>query len=484
MNGSELVEELSRGLAELADASRKEPAEAMGVALLAVDEREARDALIAQRDKLAPVETPSLAAAMLSVVEGRRKASDWKRWLDAIDTGVLDQLRNGAELVEGLTQKLWREATSDEPLEGDGLQVAVDALSRIAAEVEAEGDQATELIRPAVGEVPMGEPSAQIQGGRLKLAMLFAGAGLIRREQIAPTALVAISEGLAQQLEPQEMNQPLSRHVERWGSRLAPYADDASRERLREATESSPWLPQPFRETLMIAGSLRDDGEQQSPYSDEQIVSVVSEHGAWFDEGLALWIGHFGPTAAAVGRAIAPLADEEPPEPVRLALAERFEKAESETRTELVAPALRRLLEAPPSDAFLAVVELEKADRAEIVELLAGLYASAGNNSQRETILEVAKSLGPLGDQERKRLITEIVIPMAHQGKEALDLVVKYFDLCLPPPRGTVTNLRKTLRERAKGGDQKRRVDQALLAAKLIKRSGLLGRGRKDVGED
>lgn len=484
MSANELVEELSRGLAELAEAGRKQPAEAMGVALLAVDDQEARNALIAKRGSLAPVETPSLAAAMLSAVERRRKATDWTRWLDAIDAGALDRLDEGVELVEALTQKLWREASDEESVEGAALQAVLDSLSRIAAEVEPGGDEAAELVRSAVAEAPMGEPSAEIQGRRLELAVLFAEAGLIGREQFASAALTAISEGLVQQFEPQAMDQPLSRHVERWGARLAPYADDGSRERLRETAEASPWLPQPFRETLIIAGSLRDDGEQQSPFSDEQIAAVVSEHGAWFDEGLALWIGHFRPSAATVGQAIAPLADDDLPGPVRSALTERFEEAGSEARTELVAPTVKGLLEKPPSREFLTAVGLEKGDRAVIVELLAGLYGSAGNNTQRESILEVAKALGPLGERERRQMITEIAIPMAHQGKEALDLVVKYLDLCLPPPRGTVTNLRKTLRERAKGSEQKRRVDRALLEANLIKRSGLLGRGRKDVSGD
>ena len=484
MNTSELVNEVARGVAALADADRKPMAEAMGLVLLAIDEQEARNALAAKSQSLAPVETPSLAEAMLAAVERRRKATDWPQWLDVIDGETVETLQRGPGLVEGLTKKLWREATDDEPVTGAALQNALDSLGKVAANVGVTGELAMELIRPAVGEPPLGEPSAETQALRLELAIQFADAGLIEQDRFAPAALIGISEGLQQQLEPQDKQQPLSRHLERWGSRLAPHGDDESRERLRQGAENSPWLPQPFRETLIIGGSLRENEDQTSPYSVEQIVQLVRDFGGWFDEGLALWIRYFKPTAGMVGQAVAPLAEDELPDPVAEALDERFSGVGTGERTELVAPTIQLLLEKPPSKTFLAQIGSSDANHQVIVETLASLYGRAANNTQRETILEVARALGPLDERERKHLITEIAIPMAHQGKQALDLVVKYLDLCLPPPRGTVTNLRKTLRERAKGKEQQRRVDQALLEANLIKRSGILGRRRKDVDEE
>jgi len=229
---------------------------------------------------------------------------------------------------------------------------------------------------------------------------------------------------------------------------------------------------------------MREGASQESsPYGEDEIVDLSKTHGTWFDEGLGIWIEGFKPIPASVGRAIAPLSADGLPEPVATALSQCFRDASPAERTDLALPALGELLERPPSKAFLKEIGIKEADPAAVMDLFATLYGRAGNNPQREVILEISEALGPLPDSVRKQLITEIVIPMAHQGKEALDIVIKYLDVCLPPPRGTLQNLRKTLRERAKGKQQKNKVDKALLDANLIRRSGLLGRGRKDIEE-
>ena len=481
-----LIAELSRGMGELAESGREEPAELVGAVLLSIDEPPAREQFIDGVAGLGAIATPVLSEAMLRTPAARRMPHDWPRWLDPLSPDVVENLDAPSTLIEDLGHKLWTEATKEEePVEGGTLDSALQSVARLCKSVEIDGAGLAELIGPAVATPPVDDGVVQGQALRLALAERLADIGLVRIGQYAPAALTAISEALEHQFEPQALDVPISRHAECWGTRLAPVAGDASRDRLRAATENSPWLPNPFRESLILAGSLREDEEQaSSPYSDEEIAGIVQTHGSWFDEGLAIWIKGFHPAAAAVGPAIAPLSDEELPDPVIAALSACFANASPAERTALALPALNNLLERAPSKDFLEQIGVVKADQSAIVDLLATLYGKAGNNPQRETILEVAEALRPLPDPLRKQLITEIVIPMAHQGKEALDIVIKHLDPCLPPPRGTLQNLRKTLRERAKGKQQKSRVDRALLDAHLIKRSGFLGRGRKDVPDD
>jgi hypothetical protein len=480
-----LIAELSRGMGELVESGREEPAELIGAVLLSIDERPAREQFIGGVEGLGMIETRALSEAMLRTSASRRKPHDWHRWLDPLSPEVVESLDAASTLLEGLGRKLWEEATKDEePIEGSAFDSTLQSLARLTKSVEVDGGELAELISASVATPPIDDGVAQGQASRLALAERFADIGVVRIAQFAAAALVAISEALEHQFEPQALDVPISRHAERWATRLASAADDASRDRLRAAAENSPWLPSPFRESLILGGSLRDGEEQApSPYSDEEIVGLVETHRGWFDEGLAIWIEGFYPAAAAVGPAIAPLCDDELPAPVVTALSGRFDSVSPAKRTELALPALENLLKRAPSKEFLEEIKVEKADHTAIVDLLATLYGKAGNNPQRESILEVAEALGPLPDPLRKQLITEIVIPMAHQGKEALDIVIKYLNPCLPPPRGTLQNLRKTLRERAKGKQQKSRVDKALLDANLIKRSGFLGRGRKDVME-
>jgi hypothetical protein len=482
----ELTSVLGGGVEDLVEAGRKEPAERMAAVLLGIDDKSARDAVSMQLDGLAPIETPELCDSVLRALERRRAATDWKRWLDSLSLESVQEVGNAADLLEDLARKLWRAANADEPITEDELQSSLLALTRFSDQISLPGSNVAEIIGPAVAVAPVDASAAEAQARVLKLAEKFSESHLVLTSQFAPSAIIAIAEGLEQPLEPLGMREPLSRHVERWGSRLAVSADDASRDRLRAVAESSPWLPNPFRETLILAGVLRSDqGEAASPYSVDEVAGLVREHQTWFDEGLAIWITGFQPDSDAVGRAIAPLSDlNEIPSPVHDAIQRRFSDADTAARTDLVLPALSELLERAPGEPFLDAVAIQKAEKDKVVNLLASLYGEVGNNQQRRAILNVGQALGTLPDAVRKQLILEIVIPTAHQGKEALDLVIEYLSICLPPPRGTLQRLRNTLRERAKGRKQKDRVDAALLSAGLIRKSGFFGRSRSDVSED
>ncbi|MGV1047225.1 MAG: hypothetical protein ACOYD4_01695 [Solirubrobacterales bacterium] len=479
-----MIEALSAGIEELADSGRTQSAEALGLVLLGIDEQASRNAFANGIERMGTISTPALARAALEAVAHRRHGNDWPRWLDRISLETVRELEEGPILVGALGRSLWLKANlEEEPVDGDALKAALASTERLAQDIDPDRSGLAEEIMEVVAAAPIDEASAKAQEQKLVLAERFAAAGLVRREDYAPAVLVAIAQALNAQMEPLELNHPVSRHVERWGTELAPAGDDQSRDQLREAASQSPWLQSPFRDSLNLAGSLRDDpAEISNPYTEEQMLALVEEHRGWFDTGLAIWIEKIrDQSAVAIGRVVAPFRGDEVPQLVSAAIKRRF--TEPEQRAEFAVAALRGMLAAPPDADFLAAIDLQNADPGPVIDLLAELYGEAANNEQRENILTVAHGMTPLPDAQRKQLITEIVIPMAHQGKGALDIVLANLEICLPPPYGTRQKLRDTLRERAKDKAQRKRVDSVLLEVGLTKRSGFFGRSRQDVEE-
>jgi hypothetical protein len=477
-----LIKALADGISELAESGRNQSGEALGLVLLGIDDQAARNAFANEIETMETISTPALARVALQIVPRRRRVEDWPRWLDRVSLEAIGVLEDGAALLGALGRSLWVKANSEEEsVAEDELVAALGSTQRLASHVAPDRSELTEEINKAVAAPPVDEASTQLQEQGLALAERFAAADLIRREDYGPTALVAIAQALNEQIPAVELRNPVSRHVERWGTDLALVGDDASRDQLREAAPQSPWLQSPFRETLHLAGSLREDrAETVSPYTEEQILALVEEHGGWFDDGLAIWIEKIkGQSATAVGRVIAPFRSEEIPEVVAAAIKQRF--TDPKQLADLAVATLRGMLEEPPDKYFLTAIDLQNADAGPVIDLLVELYGEAANNEQRESILRVARGMAPLPDAERKQLITEIVIPMAHQGKGALEIVLANIEICLPPPYGTRQKLRETLRERAKDKGQRKRVEDVLLKAGLTRRSGIFGRSRQDV---
>jgi len=247
----DVIEQLLRGSGDLANTERHEVTELMGAVLLSIDERAARDAFIDNIDHFAPVKTVLLGETMLRTT-GRRLPHDWHRWLDPIVLDSIENFNEGAAWIDYLAQQLWVAATRDEePIGESEIDSALGSLTRIANSIDGTDERLTEHVKPAVALAPVNEEVAQAQAARLELAFRFAEADLLGAKQFASAALVSVAEALEQPFEPIAIDAPLSRHVERWGSRLARCADDASRDRLREAAANSGWISSPFKETLV-----------------------------------------------------------------------------------------------------------------------------------------------------------------------------------------------------------------------------------------
>lgn len=485
-SGEEVIAALGGALAELAQAGRRSAAESTGRLLLAIDRTEARERFLESSAPLGDVQGTGLAGALLAVAERNRAGGDWPHWLDRIPAEVLARVANVGYRIDTLSTKLWSFSNrADKPLEGRSLDLALASLARLAEAAVTSGRLTAKAIVTSAAKAPVEDAAAERQGRELRLAERLAEASLVRGAQYAAPVLDSLGESIAQPLPEAGIDGVLARHVMIWGARLAPSADDASRDRLLAALGETTWLPAPYRATLNLAASIREDpGAGESPYGAGEIADLSAAHLSYLAEGLALWITHFGPDAGEVGRALVPLAGAALPSPVAEAIDRRFDRSAGEERAALVKAGVQEILKSAVEPDFLRSLGIGHADPDAVLGELIAIYGEGvGTNEDRETIMAVAAMLAPLPDPLRRRLILDLVIPIAHQGKGALDIALRHLDLCLPPPRGTKQKLTDTLRDRANGKDQEKRVDKALLGAGLIRRSGPFGRRRKSSPE-
>ncbi len=482
-----LIEALATGVRQLTQEERSSSAERMAVLLLTVDEQDARSRYARLAPGLAPVESEDLASLSLGHMQ-RRVISEWPQWLDSIGSATIKKLQSGGALLGALANHLWQKAAVDtEPPPPDERGEALRSLARLTEETRPELDALRELMLQTIGGPPLDDAAAAAQGGTLAIAVEFDVAGVIEGSFYSVAALDALSGALEHPLQAGiALDSPLVQHIATWGPQLSTDADRDSRARLRAAAEASPWLPSPARESLVIAVAAAIqtvDGEDTNPYGTAEVGALVDLHGTGFAAGLAAWIEHLAKTPGDVASAVHPLVGEPLPGDVAGAISQRAGGWDPSQRTELLEPSLRDALRVMPDNSFLGAAHYSEGDHEATAELLVDLYQRATNNGDRSGVLVLWEALGETADPVRRRLINDVAIPMAHQGKGALNLVLDHLSVALPPPRGTLQALRKTLRERAKGKDQKKRVDTVLLDAGLTRRSGLLGRGRKDAPE-
>jgi hypothetical protein len=481
MSASDLIKQLERGIVELAEQERLTQSEEMAGMLLAIEDSDARHAFTRQISNFGEVNSLRLSDAILDKC-WYRPALQWQDWLALLQLPIVEGLSKASAHFGSLVKKLWSQVVAAEPPDESALSSALGALARLVGVIGYDDSPLGEKISEALGIVPADEASARRQDDLLSLAASFHEAGLVDPHHYAAQVLTSFSEALRQPIEPQGPEDLLASHLVRWTLRLAQDASDEARDNLGTAVQESPWFPSPNKETLILASHL-GSGEVESPFSPTEIQQLVAQHVSQFSLGLATWISSFHSTAQEVGLALRPLAQTDLPSAVSQALSDRGFTPEE--RAELLLPALDDLLQVPPDERFCKALGISEADPAITVDRLIDLYGEAGSNPQRESILEVWKWLNlPDKAPERKRLIVDVAIPMAHQNKQALDLVLKYLQLCVPPPRGTKGLLQKTLRERARGKDQEKRVDRAMLDADLTRRTGFLGRGREDTPDD
>jgi hypothetical protein len=464
----------SAGVALDASAPGETPvAEALAAMFLRAFGMRGRDVVQERLPRLLPVQTDVLTRVSLETA-ARRRLSDRLPWLEALQESQAWRIRNGRGLVD-VAKKLWSEVGSDT---ADPSEVAA-----IAAELErlrSHREWPETLVLADVMPDPSALSVEEFQNKLLQIQPL-AAIDLVPTEEIAAAKM---SAAVAEMRRPHSPAGDYTAAVEFIRETLNEVAPAASAEALGDAwdaLEHETWLPgaDKHRLHIFLSSIARDKGvEAVEPLSAVAIVSFINEDGVAIAAEVAQWIRD-DPGDDAIWDVLRAY---EPVTPVEIltAVGVVADEASEERRLELARPALGLPI---LDERLLDALRFHGADQDAAAALLIDRYKSATNNRDRERVLLLWRALRPSEDEPRKRLIKQVMLPMATLNGEALDLILRELELARQPPRGTKGAVRNALREGGRKFDRKGQVRRRLEDLGWSRRVGTIKRRDEDVNE-
>jgi len=463
--------------------TRREPLVTSTFALaLSTEAVQFRRAVDRYRANLDPISDPELISLLLASAPGWYP-DHWNVWLAGIDGASAAKIPNAAELMAAAAGSLWRNAWAEQPPEKlkEIRTIGPAALGALAVE-GVPVDQATVLaaLRDRLDGAFPANSAVESQRDALQLAETFVDAKLLDRRSLSDLDLACCTATFLAAL-PAETPGEWEQVPPAAYDRVLAAAGSASAEALtalRNVLPEPSWLAEDRRANLTLAVAAAQHGLDQttpSPYTPEEVAGMLAQHGAGFHEGAAIWLGTFVVAPSDAWVAFADTATVELPEELSQALRSFSQNLSAKGKLELVAPALKNALSAPPSASFLRAVRFTEADQREAAALIIDL-AEQASEEQRQVALMLWHQLNPSGEPTRKQLVQEIYLPLVRSGPGGVDLALEHFGLVSALRGQQRQRVTDALRESASGEAQQRRIDDRLKDAGWLKRS-LFGLG-------
>ncbi|MGZ4370703.1 MAG: hypothetical protein ACXVRQ_00720, partial [Gaiellaceae bacterium] len=354
-------------------------------------------------------------------------------------------------------------------------RAALSCLSSfVIAGVQVESDGLAAAVRESGGS---GTDAASISA-RDELYVLaneFVDAALLNATALS-TQLLEVMAGFAQDALPVgSVPQELQDHIYRWTDWAAPWGPVDQLQAMREAAFASPWIEEPRREEIVLRAeaALRQQNEQiANPYDLSAMQGVVERHRRRAALAVGLWLVSTRPDPSDAWLLLKPLAPSHPPRALSDALETYSHQLSAKARLAFIMFALRVTLSRGASPEFLVAAGIRNVNADAAAEELLKAGEAAHNNKQRRHVLKLWKVLGPNSESLRRKFVRRVMIPYARSNKEALRYVITHIDLALPLPRGVRQPFIAALREQGKAAGIRKRVDERLLEAGLLEKTG------------
>ena len=447
--------------------TRREPLVTSTFALaLSTEAVQFRRAVDKYRAKLDPISDPELISLLLAAAPGWYP-DHWNVWLTGIDSQVAAKLDNAAELMADATAFLWRYSWREEEQEKlEAIRtVGLASLGRLAGEgVPVAGDPVLAAMRDRLDGAFPTNAAVESQREALALAARFVDAKLLDRRSLSDLDIACVVATFLTALPadtPGEWDQvPTGAYDRVLAAVLTAGAEALSA--LRNALPEPSWLAEDRRANLTLAAAAAQHGLDQttpSPYTPEEVAGMLTQHGAGFHDGIAIWLSTFAATPGDAWVAFADTATVELPQALSEALRAFSHSLDAKGKLELAAPALKNALSEPPSASFLKAVRFTEADQREAAGLIIDLAKQAGEE-QRPLVLTLWHALSPSGEPTRKQLVEKIYLPLVRSGPGGLDLALEHFGLVAALRGQQRQKITDALRDAASGEAQQRRVER------------------------
>jgi hypothetical protein len=439
---------------------------------------------------LALTESPvaDFVAASLDAGE-RRTVSTWPAWLGVADPTVLTSEELNKACDRYVARLIELVMGPDPPDKEDRID-ATKALIRLRGGKQLDLGRTDSLSRTQLSarmeSVPLNEVVKGPFSDSVDALAQIANEGLLETESLADDLAKKLAALISQPATSPVISAApaVTAVLGRWIPFCSESASCEATELLAGALKVCPWLPHPQQDTLLLEASagVAQCGEIEPPLTYAQIQLLATAHGASFDAGLATWLATFAKSVGEVWNLVAEMAPAPSVrEPINSALRAYTERLSPAERLDLLRPAIRVDPGHAASRSFLAACRWSEVDGKGAVALLAALYQSSTRFEEREAIIRYADELAATGDT-RKRIVAQVVLPIAGEGKQALDCVLKHIHLLDPPPEGLRGSIREALTRGARDRGQRRRVRETLEKLGLVKvSSGLIGKRTSPV---
>lgn len=476
-------EEFSEAIGLALQKGLSEVAEALVVGLLAADTQQARDLVEEHLESLAPAKSSRLITALLAATK-RRVISSWPQWLTLIEAKALDE--GQVSEVEALLDKAWQKATSANPPEPKHLEPVLDMLQPLCEAVKVGPDKLAEAVAQTAGGAVLGSSPRPLTALR-EVASEFTTRGFLTPRSMADAFLADLRSALGEPAVA-EPDDAANRAI----TIATGYSKDGGAEVLHgvfDAASASPWPTASTRHSIMlcVAASLIEMGEEiASPFEFAQ-VRELAEQGEPGLPGVSAWLGAFAVSSEEVLNVLGPFSNDDAiPKPVKAALIEFCEREGSGEALWMARHYFEENgLEDPPSHDFLAMLAACKPAEEDVASWLIELYGQAGKRDEQAGVMAAWRGFDPRDPAIRKRLITDIYLPLGEEHKGHFKLALKNIKLVSDPPHGTKTKIKKTLRRQAAKHNLRRRTEQRLESAGIDKaKLSLVDKIRPEEGLD
>lgn len=450
------IEGLTAFVEAMLSRGRKAVADAGFAKLLSLDEDAAGDAVTPLIPSFAPITDPAHARTFFERVQ-RRPVGEWASWLEALDAGAVASLTGGTKAVTDYTHLLWRRrfnpADGTEAADEEEFAAVASELGRLRAATGPASDEQSDILDGAAvtsaGEIPAREERFAALG-----ALEEAGA---LDQAVASASILSDLEQTLRSTAASATPQPLSQYVLEHATVALQGAEvDAATEFL-EAVEESGWIDATTQEILRVRCALAQRahiGKEALSPKDETLETLLAAGEEEADRAVGEWLTGFEPGPLEAVRILAPrIADgARLGPPLRTAVEQAALQWTPKQKADLLAELAPRFVSGDIDESTIRAVALSDADAARATDILIERYEAATNKSERTAVMRLWDEVNPAPDHLRRRLITDIYIPLVELGKGGANIALTHFDLVRQPPSQALQDrVKKAIRAVAEG---------------------------------